>query len=451
MSPDIGYSATAATQVRFTSPAGSAAGFALSSPSVGLQLRRAGYVAAKDPEAFAAIWEKARTQNVQIALFGDSNETYPIGFGSVAIPRLNYEMWRHFGRAGLSPVSKSNLSYGGTGNSMWLLAGVPNGSAGTIIASSVPSTARLPGVTSAIFKNTALGQLTKLTSANDLTPVNAELRGINVWPSGEETYAILYGKQFDGSADGFNWRASPTNNITGVAEWFLANTATGTLSLGLNNAAGGYASGEVGPLPWNGLARQQLVVTGSDANGAEFFGARFRNASRPGGIVFDSFSLSGYTAVSVANNHADAGPQLAAYGPWDAVAFHYGVNDSSAGVGVTAAQFRDNVAALIATMRGAAWLNDSDMKFILFCDPYRLGNTSQQQAQHALQFAALAELAEDDDKVMVVNSTKWLSDRLGWSSSSGGPYLLADNIHYTALGGKAVAAADAYLMLNGVT
>jgi len=450
VSSEIGYSATAATPVQFTSPAGSAAGFALSLPSVGLQLRRAGYVAVSDPAAFAAIFEKARTQNVKIAMFGDSQETTPGGFGFIYVPRLNYEMWRHYGRAGLSPVSAGFGSYGGgapTAN--WLLTGSSGGTANTI-ASSVPTSAMLPNVISRIFKNNANGQLTKLNSANELTPIDSELRGINVWPSGEETYATLYGKQFEGSSDGFNWRASPTNNTTGAAEFFLANTATGTLSLGLNNAAGGYASGEVGPLPWNGLARQQLIVTGTDANGAEFFGARFRNASRPGGIVFDSFSAGGYQATSVLASHADAGPQLAAYGPWDVIALHYGANDSSSGGGVTAAVFRDNVAALIAAIRGASWLNDANMKFILFTDPYKTGVTSAQQEQHELQFSALSELAENDDKVMVINTYRWLSDRLGWNSVGFAPYLV-DTVHYSALGARAVAAADAYLMLNGVT
>jgi lysophospholipase L1-like esterase len=451
VSSDIGYSATAATPVQFTSPGGAAAGFALSSPSVGLQLRRAGYVAVRDPEAFAAIFEKARTQNVQIAMFGDSNETYPTGFGDVYVPRLNYEMWRYYRRAGLSPLGKGYASYGGAGNSMYLLAGVFSGTAETIVASSVPSSATLPGISSAIYKSTALGKLTKLTTANDLTPTGAEIRGISVWPSGDETYAILYGKQRSGSSDGFLWRSSPTNNTTGVAEFFLANTATGTLSLGLDNAAGGYVSGEVGPLPWNGLARQQLVVRGDDTNGAEFFGARYRNASTPGGIVFDSFSAGGYTTLSLANNHADAGPQLAAFGPWDAIALHYGVNDISAGTGVTAAQYKDNVTALISTLRGANWLNDAEMKFIIFTDPFRSNNTATQQEQLALQFSALSDLAAEDDKVMVCNTYQWLSDRLGWNASGYEPYLISDKIHYSPLGARAVAAADAYLMLNGAT
>jgi lysophospholipase L1-like esterase len=450
VSSDIGYSATAATPVQFTSPGGAAAGFALSLPSVGLQLRRAGYVAVSDPAAFAAIFEKARTQNVQIAMFGDSQETSPGGFGNVYIPRLNYEMWRAYGTAGLSPVGFGGSSYGsGSPFAQWLLSG-SFGNSNNTVASSVPANEMLPNTSSRIYKDTALGQLTKLNTTNSLVNSGSQISGISVWPNSQETYAILYARQFSGSSDGLKWRASPTNNAAVAAEFGLSNTATGTISLGLNNSAAGYVSGEVGPLPWNGLAHQQIVVAGDDANGAEFFGARFRNASKPGGVVIDTFAAGGYRVQTILDNHGNSGPLLKAFGPWDAIAFHFGANDAVSGGGITAAQFRTNVAALIAAMRGASWLDDATTKFILFADPYQRNLTSNQQQQYELQYSVLAELAAEDDKVMAVNTYKWLSDRLNWNSVGYEPYLV-DNVHYSSLGARAVAAADAYLMMNGAT
>lgn len=412
----------------------------------GRELRRAGYVAASDPEAFAAVWEKARTETVRIAMFGDSQESSPGGSGLDYHPRLNFNLRQRFGKVGESIIYGPGGNFGsGSPPAAWLATGATSGQVNSALATN----ARLPGIAGPTqYASTANGMVVRLNPTNDETSAGAQIRGIPVWSTSHAIYATLFGRQFDGSDDGLAWSANPTNSSTS----FFGNpaTASGTLSLGLNSASGEYRSGEIGPLPWGGRTKQQVIVRGTSAARAEYAGIRFRNADTPGGVSVQSFSSGGYQTTSVLASHANAGPMLLAFGPWDAIALHFGANDAFSGGGVSANNFKTNVLALIEAIRGANWLNNATQKFILFSDPYRTGGTSGQYAEFENYYAKCAEIAAEDGNVMAVNGQKWVADRFGWNAANGAQYL-SDGVHYSGLGARVLAGADAYLMVSGTT
>ena len=288
------------------------------------------------------------------------------------IPSLNYEFYQHFGKVGESFVAPGFSSYGGGSPAAeWLLQGGPGSLTGTFVRT-LSSTQLLPGAASRIFTSQAFGQNTLLNTEN----TNLRSGGIpgsegTLWNADDEVTATIFGVTREGS-DEFSWRASPFNGTT--PNFFQPNSATGTTSMGLDTLGGQFLSQDIGLLPSNGSSRQQLIVKGDGINGAELVGVRFTNLSTPGGVSIQDFAAGGYTTASFLNNHADAGRMLLAFGEWDAVLIHTGANDAYRGVGASAEEYQRDVAAFIATVRSADWLDNPNQKFILVTDPYREGS-----------------------------------------------------------------------------
>jgi len=403
------------------------------------------YVTVQDFSIFEAIWEKAETENVRIALFGDSQETSPAGAGAIYIPSLNFEFYQHFGKVGESFVSPGFSSFGGGSPAAeWLLQGSP-GSFGHTFAGTLRSTQLLPGTTSRIITSSAFGMSTML----DTTNVNLSGNGVlgqdgPLWHPNDEIVATVFGVTREGS-DEFSWRASPTNESSG--SHFRPNSATGTTSIGLDGPSGQILSQEVGPLPFNGLARQQLIVRGTGSNGAELAGVRFQNLSTPGGISIQDFSAGGYTTRSFRANHQAAGKMLTAFGVWDAILLHTGANDAYSFRSSSAVNFQRDVSEFIDMIRGPDWLDNPNQKFILVTDPYRNEGAASINFQFDQYAGALAELALNDPNVMAVNSRR-LAEQLGWNENDPERFL-TDIVHYNANGAIALAAIESQLMLNG--
>jgi lysophospholipase L1-like esterase len=399
------------------------------------------YVTAQDPSVFQAMWSKASSENVRIALFGDSQETSPGGAGNRYIPLLNHELFKHFGKVGESFVAPSFNSFGGgLPPAEWLLQGSPGSSNGTL-PGTLTASQRLPGLSSRIYTNSAFGQNTLLDTTNANLANDTEIPTSPLWDSGDDIYATIFGVTSPGSEE-FAWRASPTD---GNLNFFLPNSQAGVTAMGLDAPAGQIVSQAIGPLPQNDLLKQQLIVAGSGSNGSELAGVRFTNASTPGGVSIQDFAAGGYTTTSFLNNHSDAGPMLKAIGSWDAILIHTGANDAYSGLGRTAQQHQDDVSTIIATIRGPDWLNDPNQKFIVVTDPYRVSGNPLQDLQFDQYAGAIAELAENDEYLMAVNSRR-LTEELGWNASNPTQFL-SDGVHYNAVGAQMMAFVDSQLML----
>ena len=145
-----------------------------------LSFEKVDYVTVQDFQRFQEVWDKAESQNVRIALFGDSQETSPGGAGRVYVPRLNYEFFKHFGKIGESFVAPGIGSYGGGAPpAEWLLLGAPGSVVGHEVG--LPLRQRLPGVSTRIYRSNAFGQNTLLDTSNLNLEEGTEIPGVPLW------------------------------------------------------------------------------------------------------------------------------------------------------------------------------------------------------------------------------------------------------------------------------
>ena len=396
------------------------------------------YVTVQDFSTFEAIWEKAQTENVRLALFGDSQETAPGGAGRIFVPRLNYEFYKQFGKVGESFAATGSGSYQGD----WLL----NGSFGSGVGNTsgtLPLNQRLPGISTRIYTSSALGMNTHLDTSNSVTSAASQIPSNHIWGPNDDIHAVLFGLTKEGSSE-FSWRALPTN---GGLNFFQPITTSGTTTMGLDAPAGEILSEQVGPLNSDGFSNRQVIVRGSDQNGAELVATRYLNLSTPGGVSVQDFAAGGYRTDSFLNQHSQAGKMLTALGPWDAVLIHTGANDAYSGFGKSAIAYQNDVSALINLIRGPSWLDNPNQKFILFTDQYRDQGPTAQNDEFDQYAGALADLALNDANIMAVNSRR-LTNMLGWNQDSPTTFL-SDVVHYNSNGAIVLASVEAQLMLNG--
>jgi hypothetical protein len=155
-----------------------------------------------------------------------------------------------------------------------------------------------------------------------------------------------------------------------------------------------------------------LVIKSGTANPVMPIAIRFRNVTRTAGIAPTWFSVGGATTGTVAATYGSCQPVLAAM-QLDAIAMGYGANDGYSGAGYTAAQFKANVQALAAFVRGAA---GKPLPMIGFVDCWRIEATAPQAVQYDQYAGAWAEIADSDPLVRVVN-TRLVTEKLGWTKS----------------------------------
>ena len=396
------------------------------------------YVTVQDFSVFESIWEKADSENVRLALFGDSQETSPGGAGAIYIPRLNFEFYDHFGKVGESFASTGSGSFAGE----WLVSGSFGSGVGTS-SGSLASNQRLPQQDTRTYTSSALGMNTHIDSFNSRVNEGAQIPATPIWGDADDIHALIFGVTQPGS-DELSWRSSPTD---GNLQFFLPTTASGTTNMGLDAPAGQILSEQVGPLNSDGFMNRQVIVRGSGSAGAEFAGTRYLNLSTPGGVSVQDFAAGGYLTDSFLTNHADAGPMLHAFGPWDAIIVHTGANDAYSGSGTSAADFRADVLEFINAVRGPNWLDNPTQKFILVTDPFRADGPMSLNQQFDQYAGALADLATGDPFIMAINSRRW-TDEIGWNENGSSPFL-SDIVHYSAEGARLMALVDSHLMLNG--
>ncbi len=97
-------------------------------------------VTAVDPAIFRDVFERARTEIVRVAVFGDSQETAPNGWGVHYLAHINAGFARLYGPTGESTLLSNTTSWGAP---HWL-ASMRESEA--VAAASVPPSSVLPGV-----------------------------------------------------------------------------------------------------------------------------------------------------------------------------------------------------------------------------------------------------------------------------------------------------------------
>ena len=408
---------------------------------------------AQQPQVFQALWQAAQTQTIRIAVLGDSQETSPGSHGFQYIPLLNYEMWKRFGNSPETPVVGC-FYHGNSGPANWLLAGQCAAPGPT--ATRLDATQILPNAQPSAFST--LNSATNITGGNrgQLTMLRPDASGVD--PSTQiPTQIPTKGAYFNTSgvvaariyaatnvtSGELGYQARP--NATSSVSYSAAVTTRGTLALGLQSATFSIKSGETSALDFNRHPYLQLEVFGSsDSALTDVIGLRFVNKTHPQGVVIDNFSLGGYTASRFLSTHANAGQMFSAFG-FHAAILHYGANE---GGGISAAQFKTDISAVIARVR--TWVGDASFPIVLIADVYESTLPAARLAEYDRYVGAQLAIAQADPNVMVINARR-LMENIGWKATGGrSSEFLEDGVHYTGLGARSLSAAEVAAMMGEI-
>ncbi len=407
------------------------------------------YVYADDLGRFQQIWTDAETRTVRIAMLGDSQETAPGGGGAVYVPRLNFEFYQRYQNSPETPIAIASNFGGGSPPGKYLLRGTSFGDATRLNSNQIlPSiNVRSHSTQDGLVNITgdSLGQIAILQHDADSVASGAQLAGGTYFNTDGIVRAEIFAAT-NASSGEIQYQALPKDGSN--ISYFVPATTQGTSSLGLESAAFEVKSHITEPLDFNGKSYMQLEVFGTDDNKrTDILGFRYMNETYPHGVVVHSFAAGGYRTNSFLNNHAAAGPMLDAYGDWDAIWIHTGVNDAYKGAGKTAAQYKNDVEELIHLIRSPDWLNDITMKIIVSPEVYRANGSATQDQEFDQYAGALKQIAAADANVLVLNSRR-LTEDLGWGVGGNPGQFLFDIEHYNDFGARALAAAEIQALVN---
>ncbi|MEQ1828254.1 MAG: SGNH/GDSL hydrolase family protein [Pirellula sp.] len=363
---------------------------------------------AGDTSIFRKLFQSALSAIQRIAYIGDSQETNPGGAGGALIHRLNCLAFHMFG-----PPSETVVS-------------CVTGAVDQFVVR--PMNYSFTGSASNYTNNQMAGKTLAAMSATDEGGYAVQLRprskatGIAVSDDKELffpiTNAALRAKiWFAGNSAGPNNARVYYQPVASGGPNYYADIAATHITAGLKLSSIGdnnWASYETPilaydaakPFPsitiqgWNGSAIATGLVCG---------GVRYRDANRNQGMVFDTFSVGGYTAQDFLSHHSTAHAQFNQYGPWHCIFSSFGTNET--GLPTTEDAFKTVVENLIALWRGPNW-QQSAVPIVLVADPPRLsdGTDSIGYATFLRNAAIFAEIATETTNVLAINGTRLMAE-----------------------------------------
>lgn len=391
------------------------------------------YTYAKNPTAFQAVLNRARTETVRVLDLGDSQETSPAGQGYVYVPRFNYGLFLRFGYCPETPIQLVNFNSQiatpfTDAASDWLnvvAQNMPLPQSGNTPSGWLP-----PHIIAAKYGTPAVNAGNLVMLDQDASSVHS---GCNL--TGTAFFDISHGVELEVFATtqpvsgDVRWFAKPTTN--GVPNYNSPVTQTGTLGLSLSSPALSVVSGTTGPLNFGGLTHMQVDLYGTDdSNPTQIIGSRYRALGKQHGMVMSSFSAGGYRVTNFLNNHNQCGDVLRAMG-FDIVFVSYGANESGI---FTPEEHKSTLLSLISWYRTNV---STSVYFVLCTDPFNA--YAGPSPNNFDRFAgAEYEIALADDHVIFINSRRGTED-LGWSAMGNYSLYMPDGVHYTPLGGRVKA------------
>ena len=379
-----------------------------------------------DAAYFKSRFEAARKGVVRIALFGDSQETAPWGWGWYYMSWLNARFAEVYG-----PATESLLLTDHTAveRPQWL-------------ATVVESTAR---TASTVAANRAL-PLIDVHALLDAGPTGGAMRAVLL---DDASYcvdpALEQRPWFDRSvpvvaeilaiarpgSGGIVWRNAPTDGNTPDSAAPLAQS--GALEFAAKTPAGQCAWFTTPALAKAGRRHVQLSISGSSAkNGTDVAGVRFRTSGAQHGVVMQGFTRGGMQLPELIQQHGESGAMLRAVGPSVAV-IAYGANDAGNLPSVEAwrAQLLEAIAWIRVSMQDPAFpvIIASDLR----------GDNGPGPADMIDRMPVVAhQIALADPHVLALNLRRITEEEYGW-----GPSLryLADTAHYRPYAQRLLAEA----------
>lgn len=384
-------------------------------------------VTATDPGRFRAVFERARKEVARVAIFGDSQETAPNGWGGHYVAHLNAGFARIYGPAGESTLFGNTTHYPPL--PQWL-ATMRESEART--ASSTPASAMPPGVFLGSLLRGGVAEFDVLRNVflHDASrTIDPSLDG-GPWFDPIGPYAAEVAVRARAGSPGLMWSNAPTD--FDIPHPNAAIVAGGEWSIPPKAEPGSIVWFSTPPLSFAGKRHLQLGLRGASVDqGVDFVGLRYRSLSAHRGLLVQSFSKGGMRISHLIANHGDSGGVIRAWGAHAAV-LQYGAND--AGNGITTAWWRARVEETIQWIRTA--MQDPEFPVILVAELH-----ISQSPQALAIFDKIPVVAHDvalgDPNVLALNMLRIANEDFLWGpsgnvssgSDSWRPYL-ADAAHY---------------------
>jgi hypothetical protein len=398
-------------------------------------------VTAQVPERFRTIFESAREGVVRVAVFGDSQETAPNGWGGHYIAHLCAGFAELYG-----PATESVFIGKSTHASIpqWL-ATVRESSA--ISPSVLPPSSWLPSTFPVSLRRTGLSGSDAWSSAwrsvflhdASLTIDPALASGPWFDQTGPYRAEVLLAARKGASA--LEWANAPTD--ASLYDDIAPIVATGVFPPIRKGAEGSLAWMSTPPLAFAGKRHLQLLLRGADPkSGAEFVGMRWKSDAPPRGVVVQGFSKGGMRLGQLVGSHSDADELLKAIAPHVAV-LHFGAND--AGNGITPSEWRSQLEAAIAWIRAS--MDDPSFPVIIAAE-LRVGFSPTPWIVFDWMPVIAHEIALRDSNVLALNLHRTTHEEYLWGPNSADlgdgtswmPYLF-DSAHLRPYAQKLLAQA----------
>lgn len=372
-------------------------------------------VTVQDPGPFRALFESARSSVVRVAMFGDSQETAPWGWGEYYIPHLNARLAEVYGPCGESQVFTNHTS---VTRPYWLATMQESAEAlaPQLLPSRLPPSLTAHGMRAATADASGWSRTVFLHDAARCA--EPALVGGPWFAAGPYVADVLLVTR--PGLGGVAWRNAPTD--ADAPDAVAATVQSGTLAADPKAKSEGFAWRTTPALDFAGRRHLQLAVSGASPKvAAEVVGVRFRSTGAPRGVVLQSFARGGMRLPDLMAEHGGSGAFLRTLAPSVAV-LHYGAND--AGALPTVAAWKSQLVSTIAWLR--AELGDPAFPVIIVSELRTV--TSPEVDAIADRMAVSAhEIAMTDGRVLALNLRRVVEEEYRWGQSM---RYLADAAHF---------------------
>ena len=376
-------------------------------------------VTVQDAAYFRARLESARVGMLRIAMFGDSQETAPWGWGEHYVATLNARLARIYGPAGESQLFTNHTSID---RPMWLgtMRESPAAGPSAIAADAVP-----PAVTAQALR---AGGASRTVLLHDASFCASDALEGGPWFDATGPFVAEVLASLPAGSQGLRWSNAPTAGD--VPDAAAATVQSGVFVADAKGRAAALRWWTTPALAFNGLRHLQLALegvapkSGVDA-GADVVGVRFRSTGAHRGVVLQSFARGGMRLPDLTAEHGASGAVLRALAPGVAV-LHYGANDAgnlpagAAGLELWRAQ----LLAAIAWIR----VEMGDPGFpVVIASEIRCNNGPAHDAVIDAMPAVAHAIALADPRVLALNLRRATEEEYGWGITR---RYLADAAHF---------------------
>jgi hypothetical protein len=376
-------------------------------------------VTVQDAAFFRARLEAARTGVVRIAMFGDSQETAPWGWGEHYIAHLNARFATVYGPAGESHLFTNHTSIA---RPYWL-ATMEESTAR--VDSAIGPTRVLPSMTVHALRAPAAA-----ASPADGWARTVFLHDASRAASAELAQPLWFDQQGPFAADvlvierpggaGLLWRNAPTD--LDVPDRGAPVVQNGVFPADPKLQTDRVSWRSTPPLDFAARRHVQLALAGdSSKRSVEVVGVRFRSTTAHRGVVLQSFARGGMRLPDLTAEHGASGGVLRALSPSIAV-LHYGANDVGQLASLEA--WRAQLQVTIAWIR--AELEDPTFPIIIVAEQRCIAGIATMALLDALPTVA-HELALADPRILALNLRRVTFEEYGWGGST---RYLADSAHF---------------------